>query len=92
MGRNQIGNLFKQAFIEAGVDVKAETIKGASGRKNLAQAGADGMVPGGFLSKMMGQKNIDSKLHYLTNKEKSHPGSIFGDSNRSWGCIWTSIS
>ena len=72
MGRNQIGNLFKQAFIEAGVDVKAEKIKGTSGRKNLAQAGADGMVPGGFLSKMMGQKSIDSKLHYLTNKEKSH--------------------
>ena len=59
MGRNQIGNLFKQAFTEAGVDVKAEKIKGTSGRKNLAQAGADGMVPGGFLSKMMGQKSID---------------------------------
>ena len=59
MGRNQIGNLFKQAFTEAGVDVKAEKIKGTSGRKNLTQAGADGMVPGGFLSKMMGQKSID---------------------------------
>ena len=72
MGENQIAKLFTEAFSEAGVDVKAEKIKATSCRKNLVQAGADAMVPGGFLSKMVGQKNLDSKLHYLVNKDKSH--------------------
>ena len=72
MGENQIAKLFTEAFSEAGVDVKAEKIKATSCRKNLVQAGADALVPGGFLSKMVGQKNLDSKLHYLVNKDKSH--------------------
>jgi hypothetical protein len=59
MGENQIGRLFKQAFVAAGADVKAEKIQATSCRKNMAQGGADGMVPGEFLSKMLGQKNID---------------------------------
>ena len=38
---NHIGNLFKQAFMSVGDDVKAEKIMATSGRKNLLQTGAD---------------------------------------------------
>ena len=55
-----------------GVDVKAEQITATSGRKNLLQTGADRLVPGGFLSKMAGQKNLDTKLSCIENKENSH--------------------
>ena len=34
-----------------GVDVKAEKITATSGRKNLLQTGADGLVPGDFSAK-----------------------------------------
>ena len=72
MGINLIGSLFQNAFSQIGVDIKAEKIKATSCRKNLVQAGADSNVPGHFISKMTGQKNLDSKLEYLTNKEKTH--------------------
>ena len=72
MGINLIGSLFPNAFLQIGVDIKAEKITATSCRKNLVQAGADGNIPGHFISKMTGQKSLDSKLEYLTNKEKTH--------------------
>ena len=36
------------------------------------QAGAEALVPGEFMSKMLGQKNINSKLEYLRNGESTH--------------------
>ena len=72
MGINTISQLFKNAFIKAGVDTGSDRITGTSCRKTLVQAGAESLVPGAFLSKMMGQKNIDSKLEYLRNGESTH--------------------
>ena len=39
----------KEAFEYVGVDTKAAKISATSGKKNLVQAGADGLVTGGFL-------------------------------------------
>ena len=41
-------------------------------RKQLVQAGAEAEVTGGFLTKMLGHKNLDSKLDYLKVKNDSH--------------------
>ena len=70
MGINTIAQLYKKAFKKAGVDTKH--ISGTSCRKTMVQAGAESLVPGEFLSKMLGQKSIDSKLQYLANKESTH--------------------
>ena len=91
MGINHIGNLFKQAFVAVGVDVKAEKITATSGRKNLLQTGADGLVPGGFLSKMAGQKNLDTKLSYIENKENSHQAASLVIQRRGAGISGSSF-
>ena len=62
MGVNYISNLYKSAFEAWGINTKSEKISVTSYRKNLVQAGADSLVPATFLSKMLGQKNLDSKL------------------------------
>ena len=72
MGINTLSQLFKSAFVKANIDTGAAKILGTSGRKTMAQSGADSLVPGSFLSKMMGQKNVDSKLEYIKNKENTH--------------------
>ena len=72
MGVNYIGALFKNAVERAGLDIGDKKISGTTPRKNLCQSGAEGQVPSGFLSKMMAQKNLDSKLEYLSNTEETH--------------------
>ena len=70
MGINMISGLFKKAFEKAGADVA--NVSGTSCRKSMMQAGAEALVPGEFMSKMLGQKNINSKLEYLRNGESTH--------------------
>ena len=72
MGVNYIGSLFKKAIELSGVDIGEKKISGTSARKNLTQTGAEGSVPSPLLSKLLGQKQIDSKLEYLKNTEDSH--------------------
>ena len=72
MGHNLIRNLLKYSLEAAGVDIKKQKISTSSTRKNVVQAGADSNVPSYVLSKMVGQKNLDSKLEYLKNKENTH--------------------
>jgi len=72
MGVNYIGKLFKTAIELSGVDIGAKKITGTSARKNLVQMGAEGSVPSPLLSKLLGQKGIDSKLEYLKNTNESH--------------------
>ena len=72
MGENTLAKLLPNALEAIGVDVKSEKISAYSARKNLIQGGADKLVPGEFLSKIAGQKNLDSKLDYLRNKENTH--------------------
>ena len=43
------------------------------------------MVPGEFLSKMCGQKNLDSKLSYLTNKEATHKAASLAIQRKAFG-------
>ena len=45
-------------------------------RKQLVQAGAEAEVTGGFLTKMLGHKNLDSKLDYLKVKNDSHKAAF----------------
>ena len=72
MGVNTITSLLKNALEGAGVDLRNQKITASSSRKNLVQAGADSQVPGHWLSKYMGHKNVNSKLEYLTNQEKTY--------------------
>ena len=85
MGVNQIGTLFKKVFGDLGVDTLKEKISATSSRKQLVQAGAEAEVPGGFLSKMLGQKNLDSKLDYLRVKNDSHKAASLAISRRVTG-------
>ena len=87
MGVNQIGKLYQNAFLEVGVNIKAEKIKATSCRKNLVQHGADSLVPGVFISKMTGQKNLDTKLGYLENKEKTHQAASLVIQRKSCGVV-----
>ena len=72
MGRNTLQENLKKAMEKIGVNVENEHITATSARKQMIQAGADGEVPGAFISMMAGQKSISSKLSYLKQKEKSH--------------------
>ena len=72
MGVNTITSLLKNALEGAGVDLRNQKITASSSRKNLVQAGADSQVPGHWLSKYMGHKNVNSKLEYLTTQDKTH--------------------
>ena len=69
MGVNLIGKLFANAITNSGIDVGNRRISATSARKNLAQVGASASVPSALLSKMLGQKNLDSKVHYVSNTE-----------------------
>ena len=60
MGVNTITSLLKNALEGAGVDLRNQKITASSSRKNLVQAGADSQVPGHWLSKYMGHKNVNS--------------------------------
>ena len=72
MGVNTIAKLFKLACEKVGFDPLKEKVSSTSCRKGLVQSGVESNVPGPLISKMLGQKNIDSKLEYLKTKEKSH--------------------
>ena len=69
MGVNLIGKLFANAITNSGIDVGNRRISATSARKNLAQVGASASIPSALLSKMLGQKNLDSKVHYVSNTE-----------------------
>ena len=69
MGVNLIGKLFTKAISKSGLDTGNRRISATSARKNLAQVGASASVPSALLSKMLGQKNLDSKVHYVANTE-----------------------
>ena len=68
-----------------GVDVKKEHIIATSAREQMIQAGSDGLVPGEVISMMAGQKNINSKLSYLEQKEKKHQAAQMVINRKSCG-------
>ena len=69
MGVNYIGALFQNAVKFSGLDLGGKKITATSARKNLAQVGASANVPSALLSKILGQKDLDSKVHYVENTE-----------------------
>ena len=64
--------MFKTVCAQVGLDPNKDKVSATSCRKGLIQTGVEADVPGSFLSKMLGQKNLDSKLEYLKVKENSH--------------------
>ena len=85
MGVNLLGKLFKNACDKAGLDTKAKKISATSCRKNLVQVGVEQNVPSPFLSKMLGQKSLDSKLHYLKHKDSTHKAASIVTSRSTQG-------
>ena len=69
MGVNLIGKLFQTAVKACDLDLGGKKITATSARKNLAQVGASASVPSALLSKLLGQKNLDSKVHYVENTQ-----------------------
>lgn len=84
-GINNIGKLPKDVFTKLGVNCDEEKVSATSYRKLLAQCGADGEVSSVFLSKMMGQKNLDSKLSYTKNQKSSHQAAALVITRRAVG-------
>ena len=69
MGINMIGGLFTAAIEKSGLDIGNRRISATSARKNLAQVGASAAVPSPLLSRFLGQRNLDSKVHYVKNTQ-----------------------
>ena len=98
MGVNYIGALFKNAVSKAGIDIGDKKVTATTARKNLAQSGAEGGVPSTFLSKMLAQKNMDSKLEYLTNTEETHKAAslvvnrgVHGESGTDFSAVFNDV-
>ena len=85
MGINSISKLPRDVFEPLGVDCSGERVSATSYRKLMAQCGADGGVSSVFLSKLMGQKNLDSKLSYTKNKKESHKAASLVITRRAVG-------
>ena len=85
MGVNKIAVLLKSAMTSVGVDCKKQKVSSYSARKTMLQSGADSLLPGAFLSKMAGQKSLESKLAYLTNKETTHKAASLCISRQATG-------
>ena len=84
-GRNKISSLFKNALVKSGADLSGQKITANSARKTMIQSGCDSLVPGVFISKMTGQAGLDSKLHYLQNREKTHQAASITMTRHSCG-------
>ena len=98
MGVNYIGTLFRSAIERSGIDIGGKKVSATSARKNLVQTGAEGSVPSPFLSKLLGQKNIDSKLEYLRNTEDTHKAAslvisrgVQGNSDQDFSEVYNEI-
>ena len=88
MGVNMLSKLFKNACQKAGLDTKSKKISATSCRKNLVQVGVEQNVPSPFLSKMLGQKSLDSKLSYLKHKDSTHKAASIVTSRSVQGKCW----
>ena len=85
MGINTISKLFKEVCEKVGLNPLKDKISATSIRKGMVQNGVEADVPGPFLSKMLGQKNIDSKLEYLKTKDVSHKAASLSINRRMSG-------
>lgn len=72
MGKHMIGEMLKEGVAATGEDTSHLKITARSARKTMAQAAADSICSPEFTSKVMGHKNLDSKLHYLKIKDPAH--------------------
>ena len=98
MGVNMIGSLFKKAIDISNVDIGSKKATATSARKCLTQAGAESSVPSPFLSKMLGQKNIDSKLEYLKQTDATHKAaslvinrSVKGQDGQNFSTVYNDL-
>ena len=98
MGINYIGKLFTDAIKASNIDVGAKKITATSARKNLAQVGASANVPSALLSKLLGQNNIDSKVSYVSNTDKTQKAAslaiargVRGQDNQDFSSIYKDV-
>lgn len=98
MGVNLIGRLFTDAIKASNLDVGGKKITATSARKNLAQVGASASVPSALLSKLLGQKNLDSKINYVSNTEHTQKAAclaisrgVLGEDNQDFTTIYKDV-